>query len=93
MDLWHIRVFVAAAHRESAVAGTLAVGARDALQADFVAGRDTRGAGMAIVVQSAVLQTLAAPVWRETQVVLIDDPEGGFPVRVFFFPGAQAPSL
>ena len=91
MDLWYIRVFVVAAHRESAVAGTLAVHARDAAQADFVSGRDTRGAGLAIEVQSAVLQTLEAPVWRETQVVLVAHPAGGFPVRVFFFPGAQAP--
>lgn len=91
MDLWHIRVFVTAAHRETAVAGTLAVGARDSLQDDFVTGRDTRGSGMAIEVQSAVLRTLEAPVWRETQVALIADVAGGFPVRVFYFPGARAP--
>ena len=56
MDLWYMRVFVAAAHRTSNAATALAVGSRDHLQAAFLEGRDTRGAGMAMVVQSEILK-------------------------------------
>ena len=92
MDLWHVRVFVAAAHRRSAMATALAVGARDHLSEAFTSGRDTRAGGMVFdVVNAGLLGSLTAPVWNGTRVVLIGIYPGGEEVRVFYFPGARVP--
>ncbi len=92
MDLWHVRVFVTEAHRRSAMATALAVGARDHLAEGFTSGRDTRGAGMVFdVVNAGLLRSLTAPVWHATRVVLIGRYQGGEELRVFYFPGAQVP--
>lgn len=92
MDLWHFRVFVAAEHRRSAVAGTLAKGARDLLRDRFVSGDDTRAAGMVFEVQNEALKRRSHAIWPTTGFAFVGETSRGAHVRVQFFPGASAPT-
>jgi hypothetical protein len=91
-ELWHTRVFVAAAHRQSLVAAELARMARDHLVERFVTGADARGIGVLFEVESEILKRFVPQaVWPRTQFVFIGENARGDHVRVFYFPGALAP--
>ena len=90
-ELWHTRVFVAAAHRQSGLAIELARTARDHLCARF-AGGDRRGIGVLFEVESEILKRfIPQAVWPHTKFVFIGENARGDHVRVFYFPGAPAP--
>ena len=92
MDLWHFRVFVAAAHRNGTLAVHLARHARDLLRARFVSGQDVRGAGMIFEVEHPGLRRrLDQAVWPRTDFAFIGLNARGAHVRVHYFPGALAP--
>jgi hypothetical protein len=90
-ELWHTRLFVAAAHRQSHLAVALALIARDTLAQRFVEG-DRRGIGIIFNVESELLKRpLPQADWPRTRFVFIGQNEHGDHVRVFYFPGALAP--
>jgi hypothetical protein len=91
MSLWHLRVFVAAAHRKSNLAATLAVRGRERLEQRFTSGEDRRGAGMISQVENEGLRRLNRAVWRQTRFAFIGETPEGDHVRVWYFPGALAP--
>lgn len=92
MDMWHLRTFVAAAHRMSRVAFSLSLVARDHLQARFVSGQDIRGAGMIFEVEhDALKDRFDEAIWFPLYFLYIGDNERGDHVRVHYFPGALAP--
>jgi hypothetical protein len=91
-ELWHTRVFVAAAHRESGLAIELARAARDHLCARYASGSDRRGIGVLFEVESEILKRfIPQAVWPHTQFVFIGENARGDHIRVFYFPGALAP--
>jgi hypothetical protein len=92
MDLWHFRVFVAAAHRISYAAWALAMVAQDYLQHRFVSNRDERAAGAVFEVEHPGLkERFDEAVWIPLDFAFIGENERGDHVRVHFFPGALAP--
>jgi hypothetical protein len=90
-DMWHSRVLVAAAHRQSNVARAVAVAGRDHLERRFLSGEDRRGLGVIYVVQTQVLRDHAYACWRATRAWFIGETARGDHVRVHYFPGALAP--
>lgn len=91
-DLWHTRVFVAAAHRQSGLAIELARQARDHLVERFSTGTDRRGIGVLFEVESEILKRfIPQAVWPHTQFVFIGENTRGDHLRVYYFPGALAP--
>jgi hypothetical protein len=91
-DLWHFRVFVAAAHRRSNIAASLAVSARDLLVSRYLRGEDTRGIGIVYVVESELLKRFVPQAqWPQTNFVFVGENARGDHVRVYYFPGALAP--
>ncbi len=91
-ELWHTRVFVAAAHRQSGVAIELALAARDHLTHRYTSGEDRRGIGILFEVESEILKRfIPQAVWPHTKFVFIGENARGDHVRVFYFPGALAP--
>jgi GNAT superfamily N-acetyltransferase len=91
-ELWHTRVFVAAAHRRSGLAIELARVARDHLSDRFVTGGDRRGIGVLFEIESEILKRFfPQAIWPRTQFVFIGENARGDHVRVFYFPGALSP--
>ena len=91
-ELWHFRVFVAGAHRQSGLAIELASTARDHLCARYASGAEPRGIGILFEVESQILKHyFPQGVWPRTQFVFIGENARGDHVRVFYFPGAPAP--
>ena len=91
-ELWHTRVFVAAADRQSGLAIELAHTARDHLCQRYASGADGRGIGILFEVESEILKRfIPQAVWPRTQFVFIGENARGDHVRVFYFPGALAP--
>ena len=91
-ELWHTRVFVAAAHRQSGLAIELAHTARDHLTERFVSGADRRSIGVLFEIESPILKRFFPDaIWARTRFVFIGENARGDHVRVFYFPGALAP--
>jgi hypothetical protein len=91
-ELWHTRVFVAAAHRQSRLAVELARTARDHLCERSASGHDSRGIGVLFEVESEILKRfIPQAIWPRTQFVFIGENPRGDHIRVFYFPGALAP--
>jgi hypothetical protein len=91
-DLWHIRIFVAEAHRQRHLAIDLARAASDTVLRRYVSGVDRRGIGMLYRIQSEVLRrALPDAVSRATKFAFIGEDADGSQVRVRYFPGALAP--
>jgi hypothetical protein len=93
LDLWYQRTFVAAAHRGQGVAWALTLVARDYLQQRFVAGQDTRGAGIGFDIENEQLTARGNDaIWDHPfEYTLIGENEHGHHIRVHYFPGALAP--
>jgi hypothetical protein len=92
-DLWYTRVFVGAAHRRSHVALGLALAARDRLARRFASGEDRRAIGIVFEVESEILKRFfPQAIWPRTQFAFVGETSTGSHVRVFYFPGAQAPT-
>jgi hypothetical protein len=91
-DLWFTRVFVGAAHRRSHLAIGLALAGRDRLARHFASGEDRRAIGIVFEVESEILKRFfPQAIWPRTQFAFIGETATGSHVRVFYFPGAQAP--
>lgn len=91
-ELWHSRVFVASAHRQSHLAVALAMAGRDHLVERFREGTDRRGIGVIFNVESELLKrSLPQADWPRTHFLFIAENARGDHVRVYYFPGALAP--
>jgi hypothetical protein len=91
-ELWHFRVFVAPAHRQSELARSLALLGREDRIGRYVDGVDRRGIGIVYEVASPVLQShLPQASWPETKFLYIGEDGRGYQLRVYYFPGAPAP--
>lgn len=92
MDLWHLHVLVAAAHRRGGIGGDLAQLARDELGRRWVAMEDRRGGGVVFAVgDPALQQALPLAVWPRLGAVFLGRDERGRERRVHCFPGAPVP--
>ena len=92
VDMWHYRVFVAADHRKSALAVSLAMIGRDHLEQRFVSGADRRAPGMVFEVENEGLKWyFNRALWLPTQFLFIGENARGDHVRVRYFAGALAP--
>lgn len=92
MNLWHLRTYVAVAHRMSNVSLALGRLARDHLSRRFVTGEDSRAAGLIYEVENEDLKRLVNYAnWATSGFRFIGENRRGAHVRVHYFPGAQAP--
>lgn len=97
-DMWHLRGYVAASHRRSALAVRLLSENRKYLEARFVSGEDTRGPGLLMEIENPELQAgRTEAVWAAdwapgVRYTFIGENERGDHVRVHWFPGAQVSS-
>jgi hypothetical protein len=91
-ELWHMRVFVASAHRRSGLAIELAAASRDMLVERFASGTDQRGLGVLFEVENEMLKrSFPQAVWPRLQFAFVGETASGRHVRVHYFPGAHAP--
>ncbi len=91
-ELWHMRAFVGAAHRQSGIGLQLALASRDTLVERFVSGADRRGIGVLFEVENEALKrAFPQAVWPRLDFTFIGETPGGSHVRVHYFPGAHAP--
>lgn len=91
-ELWYVRAFVAAAHRMSSVAGSLAVIGRQHLVERYVSGKDRRGIGIIYEVENEGLKRgFPLALWLPTDFLFIGENATGDHVRVHYFPEAPAP--
>jgi hypothetical protein len=91
-ELWYVRAFVAAAHRKSSVAVSLAVIGRQHLVERYVSGLDRRGIGILYEVENDGLKRhFPLALWLPTDFTFIGENAKGDHVRVHYFPGAPAP--
>jgi hypothetical protein len=91
-ELWYIRAFVAAAHRNSSVAVMLAVRGREHLVERYLRGGDRRGIGLIYEIENEGLKRYFPQAhWLPTDFLFIGENERGDHVRVHYFPGALAP--
>ena len=96
MDLWHGRVFVAGAHRHSNVGRVLMMRGRELLERRFISGEDTRAPGVVMEIENEGLKRyFNKALWRAGPVesTFIGENARGDHVRVYYFPGALAPTL
>jgi hypothetical protein len=92
MDLWHLRVFVAKAHRMSYAAWALAMVAQQLLEQRFVSNRDVRAAGIVFEIENRGLkERFDEAVWIPLDFAFVGENERGDHLRVHYFPGALAP--
>jgi hypothetical protein len=92
MEMWHVRVFVARAHRGGKLAIALAQRGRELLRDRHAdADGDTRAGGVLFEVQHEGLKTIDRAHWRRTGFTFIGENEHGDHVRVAFFDGVLAP--
>ena len=93
MTLWNYRTFVARAHRQGDIAFLLLHASRDALAARYADGTDRRASGMIMEVQNEILKrTRNQGIWTTSRFAFIGEDEVGAHHRVYYFPGATAPT-
>ena len=91
-DMWHFRLFVGAAHRQSAVASALSSEGCAHLGSRFVTGQDQRAIGIVYEIESEFLKrAFTMATWERVDFTFIGETAQGAHVRVHYFPGALAP--
>jgi hypothetical protein len=92
LELWHIRAFVAEAHRAGNLATQLLWQTRIHLNDRFVSGQDTRAPGAIIEVENEALKRLFPEVlWQPTMFTYVGNNARGDHCRVHWFEGALLP--
>ena len=92
LGLWHIRAFVAEAHRASNLATQLLWRTRIHLNERFTSGADTRAPGAMIEVENEALKRLfPEALWQPTMFTYIGNNARGDHCRVHWFEGALLP--
>lgn len=92
LDLWFFRTYVAAAHRRSWVAQTLAIAVIERLEARWRTGEDRRGAGVGMHMQNADLRAAFPEAdWYRLGGMRYVTRTPAADLRVRYFPGALAP--
>jgi hypothetical protein len=91
-ELWHIRMFVAAAHRQRFLAAGMSRSVAEYLTQRHVSGIDPRGIGMVYEIESEILKrNLNQAVSPAGKFTFIGLDSAGRDIRVRYFPGALAP--
>lgn len=91
-ELWHMRVFVAAAHRHQYITYSFARILSEHMIKRYVSGTDRRGIGLLIEIESELLKsTVREGVSPHGEFVFIGEDAQGRHLRVRYFPGALAP--
>ena len=91
-ELWHIRMFVAAAHRQRFIAAGMSCALVEYFTQRYLSGSEPRGIGMLYEIESEVLKRgLTQAISPLSKFVFIGVDDGGRDVRVRYFPGALAP--
>jgi hypothetical protein len=90
LSLWHQRVFVAATHRRRRTAWDLGLACFDVLERRFVAGEDTKGAGVIGASENPAVDAFLRDAELEGSVFIGTSDQGNI-VRVRYFQGALAP--
>jgi hypothetical protein len=93
-EMWHLRAFVAAAHRRSSLAAHLVRENRQWLEQAFVSGEDRSAPGILMEVESPELKSWRDAVWTVDwsagkRYTFIGENEKGDHLRVHWFPGAR----
>lgn len=90
--LWHVRIFIARAHREARLSHRLSLPGLEYLTARYVSGEDRRGIGVLYELENEILWHRRP--WARlpnTGALFIGENAAGHPVHVSYFPGAPAP--
>ena len=96
-EVWHLRGFVGAEHRRSALAVLMLSENRKYLEARFVAGEDTRGLGLLMEIENPDLKSgRSEAVWAADwapgiRYTFIGENGRGDHLRIHWFPGARIP--
>jgi hypothetical protein len=91
-DVWHYRVFVAAAHRKGNLAAQLTFKARDVLEQRYVTGEDARAPAIVYEVENEGLKRYYHKArGLPLDVTFLGENQRGDYVAVHYFPGARAP--
>lgn len=96
--VWHLRGFVGEEHRRSALGILFLSENRRYLEARFVSGEDTRGAGLLMEIENPGLKAgRSEAVWGASwapgvRYTFIGENEGGDHRRIHWFPRARVPS-
>ncbi len=95
-QMWHLRGFVAAAHRRSSVGVHLLRATRLVMEGNFVAGEDRRAPGIMFELENeGVKGTRIEAVWRDDRIsegiewTFIGENAKGDHLRVHYFAGAE----
>lgn len=92
LELWHVRVFTAPAHRRSRVGWNLLMEVLDELERRHESGEDRRASGLfARIENQEVRRVRNRAAWRQSRLTFIGEDDRGRHLRVRYFPGAQAP--
>jgi hypothetical protein len=92
MELWHTRIFIAREHRQGNLGLVLIERAVRTHRERYLSGADTRGAGMAFVVENKGLrERFNQAFWLQPEATFIGENADGYHVRVDYFPGATVP--
>jgi hypothetical protein len=92
MELWHTRIFIAREHRQGNLGLVLIERAVRTHKDRHASGADTRGAGMAFVVENeGIRKRFNQAFWLQPEATFIGENADGYHVRVDYFPGATVP--
>jgi hypothetical protein len=92
MDLWHTRIFIPKAHRATNLGLVLIERALRTHEERFASGEDSRGPGIAYVVENKGLrERFNQAFWLQPEATFIGENQVGHHVRVYYFPGATVP--
>jgi hypothetical protein len=92
MTLWHLRAFVAAPYRRTALATLIAVETRAHHQRRWAEG-DRRGDGLVMEIENPLLrQAFPWAWWPQMDFLFVGFAPSGAPIYVHYFRGARAPA-
>ncbi len=92
-DVWHLRVFVAKAHRGQAFGLGLVIVAREELGRRWASGKDRRAPGILMEITNPFLRRTGPNAWWTPHAFwFVGENARGDHLRVHWFPGAPAPA-
>jgi hypothetical protein len=91
-ELWHIRMLVAAAHRQRSITASMSRIVGEYFDERYLSGAERRGIGLIYEIESEILKrAINQGVSPAGKFVFIGEDARGRHLRVRYFPGALAP--